>query len=118
MGQAHYDRQRALGFSDRLIRIERDSWIMVAALAPESIPRWVAAKSAALDDPEFVRLYLACDQALDWAADDPRLPGLAEAIAAWDAGHPATAASPREPPPCWPPTPSSPPPPGHACWNR
>ncbi|MEV0143505.1 MULTISPECIES: hypothetical protein [unclassified Nonomuraea] len=29
--------------------------------------RKVATKNAALDDPEFVQLYLACDQAMDWA---------------------------------------------------
>ncbi|MEU6033928.1 hypothetical protein ABZ801_00805 [Actinomadura sp. NPDC047616] len=55
---------------------------------PESVPRWVAAKNAALDDSEFVRLYLTCDQALDWAPDDPRLPGLADAIVSWNARHP------------------------------
>ncbi|MFI6739911.1 MerR family transcriptional regulator [Nonomuraea sp. NPDC050451] len=81
-------RQRALGFSERLILVERDSWIMVAALAPQSIPQWVATKNAALDDPEFVQLYLACDQAMDWAPNDPRLGELADAIVAWNARHP------------------------------
>jgi hypothetical protein len=32
--------------------------------------------------------YLACDEALEWAPDDPRLPGLAAAITEWDAGKP------------------------------
>jgi hypothetical protein len=38
-----------------------------------------------LDDPEFQRLYLACDRVLDWDSDDPRLVGLAADIAGWDA---------------------------------
>lgn len=78
------NRLRALGHNERMIRIERDVWIMLVALSPQSVPEWVADKNAALDDPEFRRLYLACDHALDWDPDDPRLTQLAEAIAAWD----------------------------------
>ncbi|KOT30993.1 MerR family transcriptional regulator [Streptomyces rimosus subsp. rimosus] len=82
------DRQRAFGVSERMVRIERDSWIMLVALAPESVPEWVAAKEKALADPDFRRLYLTCDEAMDWEADDPRLPGLAAAMAAWKARQP------------------------------
>jgi DNA-binding transcriptional MerR regulator len=85
------DRPRALGTSERMVRIERDVWIMVAALSPQSLPEWIAAKNAAFADPEFQRLYLACDKALDWDPDDPRLTDLAAAMAAWDARQPAPA---------------------------
>ncbi|MGP3961030.1 MerR family transcriptional regulator [Nonomuraea sp. 3N208] len=82
------DRQRALGVSERMNGIERDSWIMITALAPDQVLEWAATKNAALEDPELVRLYLTMDQAWDWPADDPRLPGLAEAIMAWDGRNP------------------------------
>lgn len=67
-----------------MVRIERDIWIMLVALSPQSAPEWVAQKNAALDDPQFQRLYLTCDQAMDWDPDDPRLSPLATDIAAWD----------------------------------
>ncbi|MEV0590374.1 hypothetical protein [Nonomuraea cavernae] len=52
------ERQRALGLSERMVRIERDIWIIIAAPSPESIHESVATKNAALDDPEFVRPHL------------------------------------------------------------
>jgi DNA-binding transcriptional MerR regulator len=84
---ATLDRLRSMGTSERMIRIERDVWIMVVALSPRSVPGWVAGKNAALDDPGFVRLYLSCDEALDMDPDDPALVELAAAIEAWDAGR-------------------------------
>ncbi|MEV0375866.1 MerR family transcriptional regulator [Streptomyces sp. NPDC050636] len=82
------DRLRALGAGERIVRIERDAWIMLVALSPESVPDWVAGKNAAFEDPEFLHLYLACDQALDWDPDDPRLPELATAMRTWKARQP------------------------------
>jgi DNA-binding transcriptional MerR regulator len=67
---------REIGVSERTIQTERDGWILVAALSPEQIPPWAEEKLTALADPEFRRLYLAIDQALDWDPDDPRLAGL------------------------------------------
>jgi DNA-binding transcriptional MerR regulator len=67
---------REMGISERTIQTERDGWIVVAALSPEQIPPWAEEKLAALADPEFRRLYLAIDEALDWDPDDPRLAGL------------------------------------------
>lgn len=81
------DRQRALGFSEQMMRIERDVWIILATLSPEWIPDYVATKNAALDDPEFVRIYRALDEAIDWDPRDPRLPALAADVAAWNAGR-------------------------------
>ncbi|MBB5081758.1 MerR family transcriptional regulator [Nonomuraea endophytica] len=82
------DRQRAMNFSEQMIRIERDVLIIIEALSPESIPAVVATKNAALDDPEFVRVYHALDEAIDWDPRDPRLPALAADVAAWAAGRP------------------------------
>lgn len=77
------DRLRALGVSERTMRMERDSWILATALIPAQVGTWVAEKRAAFDDPDFRRLYLACDQARDWDAADPRLDELKHALEEW-----------------------------------
>lgn len=77
------DTERAMGVSDRTIGIERDAWILVAALSPELAPAWAAEKARQLSNPEFRRLYLACDEAWDWEPDDPRLVDLAAVMADW-----------------------------------
>jgi DNA-binding transcriptional MerR regulator len=68
---------RALGISDRQVRLERDGWIMLAANYPDKAPAWIAQKRADLADPEFGRVYLRYDQAFDWDPGDPRLEELA-----------------------------------------
>lgn len=80
---------RALGVSERAVRTERDGWILVAALSPELIPGWVSQKRSALADPEFQRLYLACDEAFGWDPADPRLTELAGWVADWSVRHQA-----------------------------
>jgi DNA-binding transcriptional MerR regulator len=77
------DQLRAIGVSERAVQIERDAWIIVAALSPEQIPRWAKEKLAALADPEFRRLYVATNEAEEWDAGDPRLAKLASDMAAW-----------------------------------
>ncbi len=79
------DELRSIGVSERTVQIERDGWILVVALSPEVIPEWVGVKRAALDDPEFRRIYVLSDQALDWDPADPRVTELADAIADWTA---------------------------------
>ena len=74
---------RALGVSERGVRTERDGWILVAALSPALIGEWVSQKRSALADPGFRHLYLTCDEAFGWDADDPRLEKLADWIVAW-----------------------------------
>ena len=83
------DQLRALGVSERGVQTERDGWILVAALSPELIPGWVGQKRSALADPEFRRLYLACDEAFGWDPADPRLKELAEWVADWSVRHQA-----------------------------
>ena len=79
------DELRSIGVSERTVQIERDGWILVVALSPEVIPEWVGVKRAALDDPEFRRIYVLSDQALDWDPADPRVTELADAMADWTA---------------------------------
>jgi DNA-binding transcriptional MerR regulator len=77
------DQLRAIGISERVVQVERDAWIIVAALSPEQIPRWANEKLTALADPEFRRLYLASSEAEEWDVGDPRLVTLAGDMAAW-----------------------------------
>ena len=79
------DELRRMGVTERTVQLERDGWILVAALSPEVITEWVGVKRGALDDPEFRRIYLLGDQALDWDPADPRVAELADAMAAWAA---------------------------------
>ncbi|WP_187687167.1 MerR family transcriptional regulator [Nocardia wallacei] len=81
------DRMRGLGISERRVRLERDAWILMRALDPRAVPQRVREKNAALDDPETARLYHACDEAVDWDADDPRLDRLIDELDAWEIAH-------------------------------
>ena len=89
------DELRAMGVRERTVQIERDGWILVAALSPELVPEWVSTKRAALADPEFRRIYVLGDQALDWDPADPRIAELADAMADW-AAHSRQDTSPAE----------------------
>lgn len=85
------DRLRTLGVSEWSTRMERDGWILACALMPsQQVQAWVAEKRAAFDDPEFCRLYLACDQARDRDPADPRLDELAHALREWARGQRAS----------------------------
>ncbi|GAB2676097.1 MerR family transcriptional regulator [Nocardia goodfellowii] len=81
---ATLDRMRGFGVSEQRVRLERDAWILVRALDPGSLPRRVRAKNAGLDDPETIRLLLACDEAVDWGPHDPRLDQLIDDLDAWE----------------------------------
>ncbi|WNV85633.1 MerR family transcriptional regulator [Umezawaea sp. Da 62-37] len=81
------DRMRGLGVGERRVRLERDSWILMRALDPHVVPRRVRDKNADLDDPETIRLLLACDQAADWDPHDPRLDRLIDDMDAWEVEH-------------------------------
>ncbi|MFI2618923.1 MerR family transcriptional regulator [Streptomyces sp. NPDC018584] len=77
------DRLRALGVDERIVRVERDGWIPLAAHSPERVPEWAARKGELLDDPRLVDFYVTLGQALDGADDDPRLVELADRLAAY-----------------------------------
>ena len=80
---AYLDRMRELGFRERLIEIERDSWILIAAQMPEETPALMAVKHAQIEHEELRRLYLDIGDLADCAPDDPRLPVLADRVAAF-----------------------------------
>lgn len=86
---------RSMGTSDRGVKLERDGWILLAALCPEVVPEWTRQKRAALTDAEFRRLYLACDDAHDWDPTDPRLEELAVWMVDWMANRQDTIISDR-----------------------
>jgi DNA-binding transcriptional MerR regulator len=80
---AYLDRWRELGLPEWMVRVERDSWILSLAVhPPEEIARAMELKSRLFDDQEFVDALRAISEAADWAPDDPRLPGLADQVAA------------------------------------
>jgi DNA-binding transcriptional MerR regulator len=79
---AYLDRMRELGMPERIIEGERDAWILVAAHSPEQMPKWMALKREEIENPDVVELYQRLDEAIDWQPDDPRLPELADRLAA------------------------------------
>jgi DNA-binding transcriptional MerR regulator len=80
---AYLDRMRELGFRKRLIDIERDSWILIAAQMPDEVPALMAIKHAQIEHETLRRLYLDVGDLADCAPDDPRLPALAGRVAAF-----------------------------------
>ncbi|MCX4694728.1 MerR family transcriptional regulator [Streptomyces sp. NBC_01408] len=81
------DRMRGLGVSERRVRLERDAWILMQALDPQVMPQRIRDKNAGFDDPETTRLYLACDESVDWDPYDPRLDRLIDDLDAWEVEH-------------------------------
>ncbi|MEV4018398.1 MerR family transcriptional regulator [Nonomuraea angiospora] len=80
------DRLRALGVDERIVEVERDGWIPLAAHSPERVPQWVARKREQIADPQLVDFYLTLGRALDWSAEDPRLAELADKLADYITG--------------------------------
>ncbi|WP_129838918.1 MerR family transcriptional regulator [Streptomyces sp. RFCAC02] len=79
---AHLDRLRALGVDERIVRVERDGWIPLAARSPERVAEWVARKREQIADPRFAGFYRTLSRALDRPDDDPLLADLADELAA------------------------------------
>ncbi|MGF1664524.1 MAG: MerR family transcriptional regulator [Kineosporiaceae bacterium] len=80
---AYLDRMRELGFLDRLVEVERDSWILIAAQMPDEVPALMAVKQAQLEDETLRRLYLDIAGLADCPPDDPRLPAFADRVVAF-----------------------------------
>jgi DNA-binding transcriptional MerR regulator len=80
---AYLERMREFGFRERLIEIERDSWILIAAQMPEDVPALMAIKRAQIEHEPLRRLYLDIADLADCAPDDPRLPALADRVVAF-----------------------------------
>jgi len=79
---AYLDQLRELGMPERMVDGERDAWILLAAHSPEKMEKWIALKREQLEDPDVVELYRRFCEMIDWQPDDPRLPELADWLAA------------------------------------
>lgn len=77
------DRLRELGVDERIVQVERDGWIPLAAHSPERVPEWMARKRKQLADPQLIDFYRTLGEALDHTDDDPRLVELADELAAY-----------------------------------
>lgn len=80
---AYLERMREFGFPERLIEIERDSWILIAAQIPDAVAEMMRLKHVQIQDPSLRALYLDMGDLADCGPDDPRLPHLAERVIAF-----------------------------------
>jgi DNA-binding transcriptional MerR regulator len=80
---AYVDRMRELGFPERLIEVERDSWILIAAQIPDEVAALMEVKQNQIEHEVLRRLYLDIGDLVDCGPDDPRLPALADRVAAF-----------------------------------
>ena len=92
---SYLERLRAVGVPERMVEAERDAWILVAAQLPERMTFYMEMKNQQLDDPHVRDLYRDLAEVIQWPADDPRLDGVADRLAAefesepadgWDSG--------------------------------
>lgn len=79
----YLDRLRALGVDERIVQVERDGWILLAAHSPGRVQEWMGRKREQIADPQLIDFYLALGQALDRTADDPGLVELADKLASY-----------------------------------
>jgi DNA-binding transcriptional MerR regulator len=93
----YLERLRDLGVSEHSVQMERDGWILLESASPKAAAVWFADKLVAIDDPEFVAIYLEYDAAFDWPADDPRLEALADRSARWFARRSGDVKSRKQP---------------------
>lgn len=75
-------RIREAGISERVIAMERDGWILLAAGDPDRVPEWIAQKTAYMDNPQYRDIYFGFAHALDWDPDDPGVVELADKMVA------------------------------------
>ncbi|WP_019926266.1 MerR family transcriptional regulator [Nocardia sp. BMG111209] len=93
------DRLRGLGVSERTVRLERDWAILLRASDPHAVPQWIRDKSTGFDDPEKMRLYLACDRSVDWDPHDPRVDRLIDDLETWEIEREGHGSRPEHPTP-------------------
>lgn len=77
----YLERLRASGISEAMVEGERDGWILVAARWPEKIPDLMADKTAQLDDPRTMRLYLLIGELVEGGTDEDLLVSIADLLA-------------------------------------
>jgi DNA-binding transcriptional MerR regulator len=78
----YLDRLRQLDIPERAIEMERDAWILVAAQIPDQMPALMALKRGQVEDPAVAAMYADLVEAVEWDADDPRLPAVADRLVA------------------------------------
>lgn len=77
----YLERLRDLGAPERMLEIERDAWILIAAQAPELMGAVMADKQAQLDDPVLVQLILDMADVLgSEELDEARLESIADRL--------------------------------------
>ena len=81
---AYLDRMRELGFRERLIEVERDSWILIAAQMPDAGRRPSWRSSTRRSSTRRCAGSTSTSATSSTARpDDPRLPALADRVAAF-----------------------------------
>lgn len=76
------DSVAAQGIDAEEIAAMREGLILAKALVPEGFDEHLAHIEHALRDPEFLEMSRRAAEAAHWHVDDPRIPGLAEELAA------------------------------------
>lgn len=77
---SYLERLRELGFRERVIEVERDSWILLAAQVPEQVPVFMGLKRQQIENEAVRELYRDIGEVVDCLPDDPRLPELADRV--------------------------------------
>ncbi|WP_067901631.1 MerR family transcriptional regulator [Nocardia vaccinii] len=93
------NRLRGLGVSERTVRLERDWSILLQASDPHAMPQWIRDKNAGFEEPEKMRLYLACDRCVGWDPHDPRVDRLIDDLETWEIEHEGRSSQPEQPTP-------------------
>lgn len=74
---AYLERLERLGLTDEQVTLERDTWILLVALYPDRVSKWLDRKNQLLDDEDVAQLYIDIHAARRWSPDDPRLEPIA-----------------------------------------
>jgi DNA-binding transcriptional MerR regulator len=71
----YLDKLRDLDLPERAIEMERDAWI-------DEMPALMAIKRGQIENPALAAIYVDLVETVDWDADDPRLPTIADRLVA------------------------------------
>ncbi|MFE5457410.1 MerR family transcriptional regulator [Nocardia sp. NPDC056564] len=77
------DHLREIGVDERIVQVERDGWIPLAARAPELVPELIARKREQITHPPLIDFYRTLSRALDRTDNDPMLIELVDQIAGY-----------------------------------
>lgn len=77
------DQLRALGVDERIVQVERDGWIPLAAYTPERVPELITRKRHQITHPQLIDFYLTLSRALDQIDNDSMLTELVDKLATY-----------------------------------